>query len=99
MAPRDESEMARMIEFSLTLHSPVAIRYPRGNGSGKRSSNRLVPLKNFSGEMMLEGKSKIMVIGIGLMTVFAFLPVRHRLFRRQYHPSRLFQQALSVQAR
>lgn len=71
MAPRDESEMARMIEFSLTLHSPVAIRYPRGNGSGKRSSNRLVPLKNFSGEMMLEGKSKIMVIGIGLMTVFA----------------------------
>ena len=71
MAPRDESEMARMIEFSLTLHSPVAIRYPRGNGSGKRSSNRLVPLKSFSGEMMLEGKSKIMVIGIGLMTVFA----------------------------
>ena len=71
LAPRDESEMARMIEFSLTLHSPVAIRYPRGNGSGKRTSNRLVPLKNRSGEMMLEGKSKIMVVGIGIMTVFA----------------------------
>ena len=71
MAPRDESEMARMIEFSLTLHSPAAIRYPRGSGLGKRASNRLVPLKACSGEMMLEGKSKIMIVGIGITTVFA----------------------------
>lgn len=71
MAPRDESEMARMIEFSLTLKTPVAIRYPRGSGSGKRASNRLVPLKNCSGEMLLEGKSKIMIVGIGITSVFA----------------------------
>ena len=71
MAPRDESEMARMIEFSLTLKTPVAIRYPRGSGSGKRASNRLVPLKNCSGEMLLEGKSKIMIVGVGITTVFA----------------------------
>ena len=71
MAPRDESEMARMIEFSLALHSPVAIRYPRGSGLGKRASNRLTPLKNCTGELLKNGKDKIMIIGIGITTVFA----------------------------
>ena len=71
MAPRDESEMARMIEFSLTLRSPVAIRYPRGSGSGKRTSNRLTPLKNCTGELMKSGKEKIMIVGVGITTVFA----------------------------
>ena len=71
MAPRDESEMARMIEFSLSLKSPVAIRYPRGNGSGKRSSNRLTPLRECSGEIMAEGNSKTMIVSVGIMTVYA----------------------------
>ncbi len=71
MAPRDESEMARMIEFSLALHSPVAIRYPRGSGLGKRASNRLTPLKSCTGELLKTGKDKIMIIGIGITTVFA----------------------------
>ncbi|MBP5406312.1 1-deoxy-D-xylulose-5-phosphate synthase [bacterium] len=71
MAPRDESEMARMIEFSLTLHSPVAIRYPRGSGLGKRASNRLTPLKTCTGELMRSGKDKIMIVGVGITTVFA----------------------------
>ena len=73
MAPRDESEMARMIEFSLTLHTPVAIRYPRGSGSGKRASNRLTPLKTCTGELLKNGKDKIMIAGIGITTVFALV--------------------------
>ena len=71
MAPRDESEMARMIEFSLSFNSPVAIRYPRGSGSGKRASNRLTPLKTCTGELMRSGKDKIMIVGVGITTVFA----------------------------
>ena len=71
MAPRDESEMARMIEFSLTMHSPVAIRYPRGSGLGKRASNRLTPLKTCTGELMRSGKDKIIIVGVGITTVFA----------------------------
>ena len=71
MAPRDESEMARMIEFALSLHSPVAIRYPRGSGSGKRASNRLVPLKTCTGEMLKNGHDKIMIVGVGIASVFA----------------------------
>ena len=71
MAPRGESEMARMIEFSLSFNSPVAIRYPRGSGSGKRASNRLTPLKTCTGELMRSGKDKIMIVGVGITTVFA----------------------------
>jgi len=71
MAPRDECEMARMIEFSLSLSSPVSIRYPRGCGLGKRSSNRLVPFKTCNGELLRRGKNKIMIVGVGIATVFA----------------------------
>ena len=71
MAPRDEYELARMIEFSLTLNSPVVIRYPRGSGSGKRASNRLTPLKTCNGELLKTGKDKIMIVGVGITTVFA----------------------------
>ena len=71
MAPRDECEMARMIEFSLSLSSPVSIRYPRGCGLGKRSSNRLVPFKTCNGELLRRGKNKIMIVGVGIAAVFA----------------------------
>ena len=71
MAPRDEYEMARMIEFSLSFSSPVAIRYPRGGGSGKRTSNRLTPLKTCTGELLRKGKDKIMIVGIGIESIFA----------------------------
>ena len=70
-APMTGEDLKQMLILAEKLEGPIAIRYPRGNGSGKRTSNRLVPLKNRSGEMMLEGKSKIMVVGIGIMTVFA----------------------------
>ncbi len=34
MAPKDENELARMLATALTLNSPSAIRYPRGEGVG-----------------------------------------------------------------
>lgn len=34
MAPKDENELRRMIFTALTLHKPVVVRYPRGNGLG-----------------------------------------------------------------
>jgi 1-deoxy-D-xylulose-5-phosphate synthase len=85
MAPRDECEMARMIEFSLSLSSPVSIRYPRGCGLGKRSSNRLVPLKTCNGELLRNGKNKIMIVGIGITTVFA-LEAAEKLEKERISP-------------
>ncbi len=35
MAPRNEHEVAPMLQFAIGLNAPVAIRYPRGSTSGK----------------------------------------------------------------
>jgi len=35
MAPADENECYHMLDFGFSLNSPVAVRYPRGKGSGK----------------------------------------------------------------
>ncbi|HQN74214.1 MAG TPA: 1-deoxy-D-xylulose-5-phosphate synthase [bacterium] len=67
MAPRDEHEMARMIEFAVnSVSGPVAIRYPRGSGSGKRHYNRLTPLKSVKGELLATGKDT-MIVSVGIM--------------------------------
>ncbi len=34
MAPADENECYHMLEFGFSLNSPVAVRYPRGKGTG-----------------------------------------------------------------
>lgn len=44
MAPADESEMAPMLEYAVSLHSPAVIRYPRGaTGLPVRSPAPLLP--------------------------------------------------------
>jgi len=68
MAPRDEHEMARMIEFAVNnVSGPVAIRYPRGSGSGKRHYNRLTPLKSVKGELLATGREPVMIVSVGIM--------------------------------
>lgn len=67
MAPRDEAEMARMIETALTVKGPVAIRYPRGGGTGKVPSSKLNALKYGKGELISKGNSEIMVVSTGIM--------------------------------
>ena len=39
MAPRDEAELQRMLVTALSLDGPVAIRYPRGAGTGAALAN------------------------------------------------------------
>lgn len=67
MAPRDEYEMARMLETALTLKGPVAIRYPRGCGTGIVPVNRLTPLKSGVGELLKKGMEKLMIVSVGIM--------------------------------
>lgn len=67
MAPRDEAEMARMIETALTVQGPVAIRYPRGSGTGKAPSSKLNALKYGRGEFISKGNSEIMIVSTGIM--------------------------------
>jgi 1-deoxy-D-xylulose-5-phosphate synthase len=50
MAPADEEELGRMLELSLTLNKPVAIRYPRA----------LVPAKQISRAKLEMGKPEVL---------------------------------------
>lgn len=53
LAPRDGKELERMMEYALTLDSPCAVRYPRGE-SGE-SSYPAVPLAH-GAQIIREGK-------------------------------------------
>jgi len=72
MAPRDENEMAKMIEFAVqTNEGPIAVRYPRGEGAGIKPNRRLVPVKPFKGELLRKGKEPLIIVSVGVMTNIA----------------------------
>lgn len=72
MAPKDEHEMARMIETAVEYKKgPVVIRYPRGGGQGKKLYSRMKPLAFGAGEILNRGKEKLMIVSVGIMTVTA----------------------------
>jgi len=54
MAPRIEAEVAPMLDHALTLESPVAIRYPRGNSAGNHLEAP-APLVHGRAEVLREG--------------------------------------------
>jgi len=56
MAPRIEAEVAPMLDHALTLGSPVAIRYPRGNSAGNHLEAP-APLVHGRAEVLREGHS------------------------------------------
>ncbi len=71
MAPRNEQEMARMIELAITMETPAAIRYPRGSGVGKRFYNRLSPVHYGEGIVLRKSESKTLIISVGNMDIQA----------------------------
>jgi 1-deoxy-D-xylulose-5-phosphate synthase len=66
MAPKDENELQHMLATALTLKTPSAIRYPRGNGYGVPIDQLLRPLPIGKGELVREGKNGA-IIAIGTM--------------------------------
>ncbi len=66
LAPRNEIEMAKMIEFAIKQKNPVAIRYPRGSGEGSRFYKRVAPIKK-SGEILLETDGETLIVSVGIM--------------------------------
>jgi len=55
MAPRIEAEVAPMLEHALSLGAPVAIRYPRGNSSGKHL-DPVAPIVHGRAEVLRRGE-------------------------------------------
>jgi len=79
MAPRDQKEFEAMLEFSVTLERPVAIRYPRGGLIGK---DRQLPTRSMElgkAEVLKEGKD-LAIFAIG-STVYPAMDAAEALER------------------
>jgi 1-deoxy-D-xylulose-5-phosphate synthase len=67
MAPGDEQELRNMLYTALyEIRGPVAIRYPRGSGTGAVLHKEFTPLPVGKGRVLREGES-IALLGIGTM--------------------------------
>ncbi len=65
MAPKNFEELEKMLEFSIDLNKPTAIRYPRG-GEGKIKFEKCEEIKLGKAEILKEG-TDITIIAIGKM--------------------------------
>ncbi len=77
MVPKDENEFQHMIKTALECPGPVAFRYPRGKGEGKRRDAALESIDIGKGEVLREGQD-ILIIAIGT-TVYPSLRAAQRL--------------------
>lgn len=76
MAPKNKWELSDMLKFALSLHAPVAIRYPRGEAYAGLKEFR-APIEAFRAEpIYLEGEICLMAVGSMVKTAEA---VREKL--------------------
>ena len=65
MAPKDGSELVKMLDFARDYHHPIAIRYPRGEAPESGVTDR--PLVYGKAEVLREGKQAA-ILAVGDMT-------------------------------
>jgi len=63
MAPRNEHEVAPMLDLALSLNAPAALRYPRGSTSGKHDEP-LAPLVLGRAEVLRRG-TDVAILALG----------------------------------
>ncbi len=66
MAPSDEAELRDMLRTALSLDGPVALRYPRGQGTGADISGPMQVLPTGRGKVVREGRA-LTFLAIGSM--------------------------------
>ncbi|PIE67683.1 MAG: 1-deoxy-D-xylulose-5-phosphate synthase [Deltaproteobacteria bacterium] len=66
MAPRDENELRHLLATALAHDGPIALRYPRGRGSGARMDDdyNLIPIG--TGERLSDG-ADVLILAVGSM--------------------------------
>jgi 1-deoxy-D-xylulose-5-phosphate synthase len=67
MAPADENECRQMLYTAVTLDGPAAVRYPRGQGPGKRIEPEMTALPVGRAELRREGRSGLLLLAFGTM--------------------------------
>ena len=70
MAPKDEDELADMMQTAFELPGPSAIRYPRGAAAGveRKAEPRAIPVGKAE---VLRAGSDVAILGLGPMTAMA----------------------------
>ncbi|MCP4351269.1 MAG: 1-deoxy-D-xylulose-5-phosphate synthase [Desulfobacterales bacterium] len=63
MAPKDENELRGMLATAIEHKGPIAVRYPRGAGTGAELEN-IVPLPVGKGEILKNGED-VLILAIG----------------------------------
>ncbi len=66
MAPKDENELGRMMKAAIEHDGPVAIRYPRGCGEGRKIYDDPKPVMIGKPKVLRKGK-EVCLIAIGSM--------------------------------
>jgi 1-deoxy-D-xylulose-5-phosphate synthase len=65
MAPRDEAMLVRMLRTALLYdEGPIALRYPRGAGTGAALPREPAPIEIGRGELLAEGE-RVALVGYG----------------------------------
>jgi 1-deoxy-D-xylulose-5-phosphate synthase len=64
MAPKDENEMRRMLMTALKHNGPIALRYPRGSGTGGILDKALEPIPIGKGQILKDGED-VLVLAVG----------------------------------
>ena len=82
MAPKDEDELADMMQTAVELPGPSAIRYPRGIGTGIARKPEPVAIPVGKAEILKDG-SDVAILGLGPMTALA-RELANRLERNGY---------------
>jgi 1-deoxy-D-xylulose-5-phosphate synthase len=70
MAPMDERELVDMLHTALRLDGPVALRYPRGAGTGVAVPERPEPVEVGRG-VVLESGERVALVGYGFGATLA----------------------------
>jgi 1-deoxy-D-xylulose-5-phosphate synthase len=64
MAPMDENELRRMMITALKHDGPIALRYPRGAGTGTILEKEIRPLPFGKAQLLKEGED-VLILAIG----------------------------------
>jgi 1-deoxy-D-xylulose-5-phosphate synthase len=70
MAPKDEAELRNMLHTAIEHDGPIALRYPRGNGTGVSTTLKPMRLPIGRGELLREG-TDLTILALGSRVITA----------------------------
>jgi len=67
MSPKDENELRHMLKTAIRHPGPIALRYPRGAGTGVPLDDKTAPIEVGKAELVCEGQTPddLLIIAIG----------------------------------